>query len=357
MLQHRQAQRQLLKAPVNVTWEITRKCNLRCRHCLSADLMEQCDRELDFDQCIRFIDDLDRMEVFQINFGGGEPFLRADFLDILAYAHEKGITTCVSTNGTVMDQGLAARLRKMDLLYLQVSLDGATARTNDAIRGSGTFDAVVSTIELLVKHGFRNVSTNTVVTRVNLGEISQIYELGKNYGVRTRLSRFRPSGNAKRVWRDYRLDRDRLAELSRFLGSHGDVATGDSFFSIAPNDRRHLGLTMCGAARMTCSVSPDGSVYPCAFLQDRPFLAGHVTRDSLESIWRTAPAFIRLRDIRRASCEACGRFDVCHGGCPAVAYFLTRSLSHSDPECMAGFQEAFSAEVSGNGAPRHVSAI
>ena len=95
-----------LTAPVNVTWEITSRCNLRCRHCLSADLMNECDRELDFEECCRFIDSLDRMEVFQVNFGGGEPFLREDFLDILDYAHGKQITTCVSTNGTLVDEAL-----------------------------------------------------------------------------------------------------------------------------------------------------------------------------------------------------------------------------------------------------------
>jgi MoaA/NifB/PqqE/SkfB family radical SAM enzyme len=90
-----------------------------------------------FDQCTRLIDELDRLKVFQINFGGGEPFLREDFLQILNYAHSKKITTCVSTNGTVLDDKLVKKLRAMDLLYIQVSLDGATPETNDQIRATG----------------------------------------------------------------------------------------------------------------------------------------------------------------------------------------------------------------------------
>ena len=105
-MSHRPATWDLLRAPVNVTWEITAKCNLQCRHCLSADMRKTIAAELDFEQCCAFIDELDRMEVFQINFGGGEPFLREDFPDILDYAHSKGITTCVSTNGTVLDENL-----------------------------------------------------------------------------------------------------------------------------------------------------------------------------------------------------------------------------------------------------------
>ncbi len=333
--------RDLLAAPVNVTWEITRKCNLHCRHCLSADLMEQCDEDLSLHACCGFLDELDRMDVFQVNFGGGEPFLRGDFLDILDYAHARRITTCVSTNGTMLDETLAGRLAEMEYLYIQVSLDGATPGTNDPIRGMGTFERIISGIEMLVRHGFptHKLSTNTVVTAMNFREILQIHGLGRRYGVKTRLSRFRPSGNARRMWPDYHLDKSQLAELSAFLSAHRDVLTGDSFFSITAEDRRGLGLNMCGAAKMTCSVTPDGSVYPCAFLQDPHFRSGNITEESLESIWQNAPSFRALRSIRIESCEMCDRFSICHGGCPAVAYFLTQSVNQADPECMAGFRK------------------
>lgn len=297
--------------------------------------MEGCRSELGFDECCSFIDELDRLEVFQINYGGGEPFLREDFLEILNYCHSKGITTCVSTNGTVLNEPLVRKLKKMRSLYLQISIDGATATTNDAIRGNGTFDRIMHALKLFVAQDFRNLSTNTVVTNINFREIGQIYDLGKRYGLRTRLSRFRPSGSAKRSWREYRLNEDQLAELSVFLQSHRDIATGDSFFSIAARKRRELGLNMCGAARMTCSVLPDGDVYPCAFLQDRELRAGNIGEESLSSIWHNAPVFKMLRRIRIESCEKCAHFDVCHGGCPAVAYFITRSLDRPDPECMA----------------------
>jgi radical SAM protein with 4Fe4S-binding SPASM domain len=92
-------------------------------------------------------------------------------------------------------------------------------------------------------------------------------------------------------------------------------------------------------------------VYPCAFLQDGIFLAGNVTRQSLESIWRESSAFRMVRNLRIQSCRNCSRFDLCHGGCPAVAYFLTRSLDHSDPECMATFRENLAAEDSMTGQP------
>jgi mycofactocin radical SAM maturase len=345
---HRPATWDPLRSPVNVTWEITAKCNLQCRHCLSADMRETIATELDFEQCRAFIDEVDRMEVFQINFGGGEPFLRKDFPDILDYVHSKGIITCVSTNGTVLDENLVLRLSRMKLLRIQVSLDGATAATNDAVRGSGTYERILEGIALLSKQGFPHLSINTVVTRINFHEIEQLGELASRYGVKTRLSRFRPSGAAKQVWQEFHLDNTQLSWLSEFLSAHHEVSTGDSFFSITKEDRLELGMNMCGAARMTCSVLPDGSVYPCAFLCDEQFRAGNITRESLGKIWLHSAAFNAIRAIRVEACENCTRFSLCHGGCPAVAYFFANSLNHPDPECIGSFQRE---------APRHAGTV
>jgi len=355
-----------LRAPVNVTWEVTRACNLECRHCLSAEIraarpprdaasavapspspapgkwLAKCvdvpgGAEMDLAQCRALIDELARMQVFQINFGGGEPFLRDDFLDILGYARSEGITTCVSTNGTVLSAALVDELLKMAEpapVYLQVSLDGARAGTNDAMRGAGTFDRILAGIELLAARDYPGLSLNMVVTRLNAAEIGEFDRLARHYGAKTRLSRFRPSGAGCNTWEDYRLDREQLLELSVFLGEHPEILTGDSFFALAPESRRNLGLTMCGAAKMTCAVAPDGAVYPCAFLSDPAFLAGNVTARPLSAIFRSSPMFEAFRALEVQSCRTCDRFAVCHGGCPAVGYFLTGSMGLPDPECL-----------------------
>ena len=322
-----------LRAPVNVTWEITTACNLGCNHCLSAGMRVPGRAELDLDQCRAFIDELECMKVFQVNFGGGEPFLRADFLEILRYAHARGITSCVSTNGTLLDDNIVDELLRIPPVYLQVSLDGVEAGTNDAIRGEGTFGRILSGIELLFERGYPHLSLNMVVTRLNVDEIGEFDRLARRYGAKTRLSRFRPSGAGCGAWEDYRLTRDQLQELSVFLGEHPEILTGDSFFALRPAERRSLGLTMCGAAKMTCGVAPDGSVYACAFLRDDVLCAGNVTTESLSAIW-SSPIFERFRELEVKACRTCDRFSQCHGGCPAIGWFLARSLELADPECL-----------------------
>ena len=274
------------------------------------------------------------MQVFQVNFGGGEPFLRDDFLAILDYAQRQGLTTCVSTNGTLLTDALVDALQEIAPVYLQVSLDGARAETNDAIRGPGTFARILAGIELLSERGYPDFSLNMVVTRLNVGEIADFDRLARRYGAKTRLSRFRPSGGGCGTWEDYRLTREQLLELSAFLGEHPEILTGDSFFALTPDSRRALGLNMCGAAKMTCALAPDGGVYPCAFLCDPAFYCGDATEQPLSAIFKSSPVLERFRDLEVESCRGCDRFSICHGGCPAVAYFLTQSMGLPDPECL-----------------------
>ena len=95
-----------------------------------------------------------------------------------------------------------------------------------------------------------------------------------------------------------------------------------------------FGLNMCGACKLTCCVSPKGEIYPCAFLQDEDFYAGKLPDDDFKTIWDTSPVFDSFRQLEIKSCESCQRFDLCHGGCPAIAYHTQRKLGVPDPGCL-----------------------
>jgi mycofactocin biosynthetic radical S-adenosylmethionine protein MftC len=321
-----------LSAPVNVTWEVTYACNLSCIHCLS-DAGVKRPGELTTDQCLEVIDTLSAMKVFQFNIGGGEPFMRPDFLDLMDHAHEKGMVTCISTNGTLIDDHVAGRLDK-PLVYVQVSLDGATPASNDAIRGPGSFQKVISALGFLRNRNIE-VSVNTVLTRRSFNELDRMTALAAEYGAKLRVSRFRPSGRGKASWSELNVDKTEMLAFSNWLSGHLGVSTGDSFFSIATEERRSLGLNMCGACKLTCCISPEGNVYPCAFLQDPEFLAGRLPGDDFAHIWENAPVFHSFRGLEIKSCESCHRFDLCHGGCPAIAYHTQRKLGIPDPGCLA----------------------
>ncbi len=320
-----------LTAPVNVTWEVTYACNLKCVHCLS-DSGQPHPQELTTAACLQVLDMLAAQKVFQLSIGGGEPFTRPDFLELIAYAHSHGIITCISTNGTLITAEVARRLAH-PFVYMQVSLDGATPASNDAIRGRGSYQKAIQAIEHLCGQNI-SVSINTVLTRLSFPELEQLVALAARYGAKLRVSRFRPSGRGKQNWSSLSLSKEQLATFSQWLAAHLEVSTGDSFFSVSTAERRSLGLNMCGACKLTCCISPTGAVYPCAFLQEEEFRAGRLPQDSLATIWHEAPVFHSFRQMEIKSCERCFRFDLCHGGCPAVAYHTQRRLGLPDPECL-----------------------
>ncbi len=320
-----------LCAPVNVTWEVTYKCNLSCIHCLS-DSGPKRQGELTTKACLNVIDELAAMKVFQLNIGGGEPFTRPDFLYLMDYAHKKGMVTCISTNGTMIDRKIA---RKLDhpLVYIQVSLDGATPESNDPIRGKGSFDKVLTALECLKERSIE-VSINTVLTKLSISELDKMVDLAAAYGSKFRVSRFRPSGRGKDSWSQLNVSKDEMLEFSDWLNNHLGVSTGDSFFSVSSEDRRSLGLNMCGACKLTCCISPKGGIYPCAFLQEDDFRAGNICKNSFSELWKISPVFNSFRQLEIKSCESCHRFDLCHGGCPAIAYHTQRKLGIPDPGCL-----------------------
>lgn len=325
-----------LRAPVNVTWEITMKCGLRCVHCLS-DAGVSSRGELSTQECRELVDQLIAIRVFQVNIGGGEPFIREDFLDLLNYSHEKGLVTCVSTNGMLIDTELAKYLSRLKMLYLQVSLDGATAEVNDPIRGKGTFKRIMDAMACLAFQGVA-FSINAVLTRTNYQQLDQLRDMAKEYGAELRVSRFRPAGRGKES-KDYLgPDQEQQESFAEWLEQHDLVRTGDSFFCLTSENRRRKGLDMCGAAKMTCCISPTGKVYPCAFLQEAPFLAGNIREVPLKDLWDHSPILNQLRNLNVKSCETCLRYESCRGGCPAMAYHTYKDINMPDPECLTNLR-------------------
>lgn len=135
-----------LDAPICLTWELTYACNLACVHCLSSSGKRD-PGELSTRQCKDIIDELERMQVFYVNIGGGEPTVRPDFWELVDYATAHHVGVKFSTNGVRITPEVATRLAATDYVDVQISLDGATAEVNDAIRGTGSFDMAVRAAE------------------------------------------------------------------------------------------------------------------------------------------------------------------------------------------------------------------
>src|ERR1700688_2080315 len=142
-----------LDAPICLTWELTYACNLACVHCLSSSGRRD-PRELTTQECKAVIDELERLQVFYVNIGGGEPTVRRDFWELVDYATAHSVGVKFSTNGSRITPEIAQRIAASDYVDVQISLDGATAAVNDAVRGHGSFDMALTAMENLSDAGF-----------------------------------------------------------------------------------------------------------------------------------------------------------------------------------------------------------
>ena len=188
-----------LDAPICLTWELTYACNLACVHCLSSSGRRD-PRELSTEECRRVVDELQRMQVFYVNIGGGEPTVRRDFWELLEYATAHDVGVKFSTNGSRITRRRARALAANDYLDVQISLDGATAEVNDAVRGPGSYATAVRAMECLAAAGMENFKISVVVTRHNVAQLDAFEAIAARYGAQLRLTRLRPSGRGADVW-------------------------------------------------------------------------------------------------------------------------------------------------------------
>jgi mycofactocin biosynthetic radical S-adenosylmethionine protein MftC len=330
-----------LAAPICLTWELTYACNLACIHCLSSSGRRDPD-ELTTAEAMSVVDAMAEMGIFYVNIGGGEPTVRPDFWSLLDHAVDRRVGVKFSTNGVRLDAAAARRLADTDYVDVQISLDGATAETNDAIRGTDAYAMARRAMDELAAADFGPFKISVVVTRHVVPELDALSELAAGYGARLRLTRLRPSGRGAQTWPQLRLDQDQQRQVYRWLMAHPDVLTGDSFFHLSALGEPLPGLNLCGAGRVVCLIDPVGDVYACPFVLHERFRAGSV-RDpgGFPSLWRGAPLFRELRAPGSAgACTSCGLYDACQGGCMAAKFFTGIALDGPDPECVLGHGEA-----------------
>jgi mycofactocin radical SAM maturase len=330
-----------LDAPICLTWELTYACNLACIHCLSSSGRRD-PRELTTAEAMAVIDELEAMQVFYVNIGGGEPTVRHDFWELLEYATAHRVGVKFSTNGSRITGAAAERLAASDYVDVQISLDGATAEVNDAVRGQGSYATAIAAMDRLAAAGMRGFKLSVVTTRHNAAQLDAFKALADRYGAQLRLTRLRPSGRGADVWNELRLTPEQQRDVYEWLVAQGEeVLTGDSFFHLSAYGQSLPGLNLCGAGRVVCLIDPIGDVYACPFAIHEQFLAGNVrAQGGFTRVWRDSELFTSLREPQSAgACASCGMFDRCRGGCMAAKFFTGLPLDGPDPECALGHGE------------------
>jgi len=335
-------------------WHITEKCNLRCVHCYQEGY--KISSELSLAQLKKIADKITLglkkwNNKGRIALTGGEPFMKKELFPLMEYLEQNEYIDKIGilTNGTLIDEKIADRLKTFQkLYYIQVSLDGATDDTNDFIRGKGSYRKAVDSLRLLHKKGINTRLMFTVHKR-NIQEVPLLIDLAIKDKVNTlTIERFVPEGKGAEV-KNWFLSTEEVQKLFQDVSQRADLeykkgtplkilkyrtlwANIDPQRAMTSDVPLEIDLgAMCSIGIDSLTILPDATVLPCRRL---PIPIGNLQNDSIFKIWYTSELLweIRNKNNLKGKCKGCDLIPRC-SGCRAIAYAVTGDYLAEDPQC------------------------
>jgi len=345
-----------------VVWNVTRRCNLACRHCYSVSSMGvSCKDELSTTEGRALIDDLATFGAPVLLLSGGEPFTRPDLLDLARHASSAGLRVSVSTNGTLIDDGTAAAAKSAGIAYAGVSVDGLEDTHDQFRRQRGAFAAAIEGIRACQRAELK-VGLRFTVTRSNMGDIPGVFEVMHAQRIpRICFYHLVGTGRAGDLL-EQELSHDETRQVvDAIISGAADLYSRDFQPEVltvanhadgpyvvlrlreegrdadAENVLRLLRLNGGNSTGIGIGcVSWDGTVFPDQFWRTRPL--GNVRRRPFSEVWGD-PGNALLRSLRErprpvtGRCAACRFLDTCGGNMRARAEAATGMLWGCDPAC------------------------
>jgi radical SAM protein with 4Fe4S-binding SPASM domain len=285
-------------------WELTYRCNLRCRHCyVSGDNRR---REFSYEKAQAIIDELKDLGCLYLTLSGGEILIRNDFFAIASYARKKGFALRLMTNATLIDEAVSGRMASLCPLTVETSIYAARGDLHDAITSvSGSFDKTIRAVELLKKRQLR-VVIKFLIMQDNVKEFAAVKSLAQGLDVDFLFDFcLVAKDNGSRIPLAYRLNREQIREL--LLSNNFDSGERE------PAETELL----CSAGVNNICISPYLDVYPCIGIK---YKIGNIEQISLQDIWRSPQLnFIRGIEVSSlAECQTCPSMQFCNR-CPGMA--------------------------------------
>ncbi len=263
-----------IKGPIFVPIDVTYRCNLRCPYCYVDSPRRSKVKELAKTELFRVFDELKKLDVLGTCLCGGEPTLREDLADIVAYARETGIVVNMVTNGVLMRENLISCLVDSGINTVQVSLDGSKPEIMDALRGQGVYWRALDAIKTLVDFGIP-VIVSFCSTKINISDFPNVVELCTKLGVWSVRSMFFVPENENML--KLVPSEEQYRSLINWISDNLDslsiyVEFGD------PTEHIVLGQYI---GHLSFSLSAEGYVLPSPYLS----LAYGSVKDGLVELW------------------------------------------------------------------------
>ncbi|MFX1536997.1 MAG: radical SAM protein [Promethearchaeota archaeon] len=309
--------------PWYVVYEITYRCNLKCRHCYAAAYEYYPDDELNLEAIKHYIlSPMIKAPVPHVTIMGGEPLVHKDLCKIITFLRDNKTFVKLQTNGTLLNEEWANNLNQSGVNQVEVSIDGINAYTNDRIRGSGTFVKALRALENLRQTNIPRIGLCFTVTSFNFNQIPDVPEWAIDRGINEIFySKFFPMGRGAhlREWCMTKAQREKLEK--EIIPQQQQTYPNITIF----------GIYTCLAGQKYCAISPKGIMRPCtlhkaevANLLEQPFL----------DTWQNNLQLNQIRFFYREKkvCNGCVHIHSCAGTeCSARTFSRMGKMVH--PEC------------------------
>lgn len=323
------AEAKLVSPLQHVYIEVTNACNLRCLHCYNNSGV-RIEKEFTIDEIKKVISDLANLNVLNVILTGGEPLLRKDLFEIMEYIRRKPMSVTLFTNGTLLNEEVANKLKDCEVLKVLISLDGANPKIHDDFRGMrGAFEKTINAIKLLRQRGI-NVTVNICINRFNKNEIAQLLQLVRDLRVNDYIiGPLYSAGRAKGKIEELGISVNEYKKaLEKIRFCEKQIFGRDKIF-VKPSS-----IANCGIGMRSIVIKSDGTLVPCTSAEAESFGLGNIRKKSLRDLWNNSELLNELRAIDLRTTEKCGRcnyFSFCKGGCRLNAFQMFCDLMRPDP--------------------------
>lgn len=335
-----------------IAWELTRSCNLSCKHCRASSEMGSYPGELSKEECLRIMNEISLISKPIIILTGGEPLLRPDIFELARYGTDKGFRMVMATNGTLITEDIVKKMKQSGIQRISVSIDGPDAKTHDSLRNvEGAFENSLKGIEIAKKNGL-SFQINTTITKSNLHMIRDILGLAIRLGASAHhIFLLVPTGRGKEL-KDQEISAMEYEKILNWFYEQTDklplqikITCAPHFYRIyyqrASKEGKKIHPKENGLDAMTrgclggvsfCFISHIGQIQPCGYLE---LNCGNVKEKPFYEIWETSETFHNLRNFDRykGKCGVCEFRKVC-GGCRARAYEMFGDYMAEEPLCI-----------------------
>ncbi len=336
-------------SPLECWYSVTERCNLHCKVCFSNS-GKPWEDELTTTEAHRLLDNIAQAGTRTIVFGGGEPTLREDLLDLACYAAQwKQMAVAVNTNGLLLDRKYVAALAQAGVMQVRISVDGLQ-QSHEWNRGRGTFERAIQAIKNCVAEGIPSVVMASIICQLNHKEVPELVKLALGLGASSVIMPLIPEGRGKpfeyltltkeqtRDWQRYLFKQQKAYGVNKIQFQQFCMISEDRFaLEVAANPDRigtHVDTPIGHADGMyQYAISANGKVYLVGTFTPELFLCD-LREQRLSEVWHNSELINLLqdRDKLEGKCGRCEYRFVC-GGSRRRAFLYTADVMAEDPKC------------------------